>query len=47
MEALLLLAALALAWLVGLLTLTWVMPGLLVALLSNAAAGSADRRSGH
>ncbi len=41
MEALLVLAALVAVWLVGLLTLVWVVPAALVVL----AAGAADRPS--
>ena len=38
MEALLVLTALVLAWLAGLLTLVWMVPGLLVVLIARGAA---------
>jgi hypothetical protein len=42
MEALLLLAILAVAWLVGLLTLIWLLPALIVAAVAGAVDGSSD-----
>jgi hypothetical protein len=41
MEALLLLAALPVLWIVTLLTVIWVVPGLLVAMLAKTADGEA------
>jgi hypothetical protein len=43
MEALLVLAALVVVWLAGLLTLMWVVPALIVALVANAADEPAVR----
>jgi hypothetical protein len=44
MEALLVLAALVVVWLVGLLTLIWVVPALLIVLVAGAADEPAARR---